>query len=133
MSNVPPYVRHRILCEDVRPDPANPRRINIHGLLQAIRPLGSSALYPLRHSFAVYLMYTGGRGTGQGQVRVESEATALPVYVGQLHAIPTDPDPLRVRAIAIHIAMCSFPQAGLYWVQFWYNGQLSHQEPLMVG
>jgi hypothetical protein len=41
-------------------------------------------------------------------------------------------DPLEVVGITFRLRNCLYPEPGLYWVQFWYNGQMISQQPLML-
>jgi hypothetical protein len=132
MNGVAPYIRHMLLCEDVRPDPANPLSFDLRHFFQRIHP-PTLVTYPFRAAFSVLVVYTGGRGAGEAQIRLRSEATGQWTYAGQHHAFPIDADPLRIRAVTFRIAACSFPDPGLYWVELWYNGDVVQQEPLTVG
>jgi hypothetical protein len=130
MNGVAPYIRHMILCEDVRADRTNPMRINLYGLIHTIRP--QPLAYPFRVSFCVFLWLTGGRGIGRGQIRFESDSSGLWVYIGHEHSFRSDPDPLQVSSVVFRVSGCSLPQRGLYWVQFWYNGRMLEAQPLYV-
>jgi hypothetical protein len=132
MSSVVPFVRHMLLCEDVRPNPARPRKINIYNLITEVGPTASGTGYPLRLTFSVYLALTGGRGAGEGQVRVTNADTGLTIYVGRRHPIRFAPDPLAVKGVHIRVTICSFPEPGLYAVEFWYNGAAIAQQPLLA-
>jgi hypothetical protein len=121
-----------LLCDDVRPHPTNPRKVSVYGLINEIRAVGAEAAYPLTHSFSVYLALTAGRGTGEGQIVVASADTGGLVYVGGSHSIVFDPDPLKVKGVIFRITSCSFPQPGLYWVEFRYNGDVIARQPLQV-
>jgi hypothetical protein len=133
MNSVTPQVRHMLLCDDVRVSLNDPRKVNIYGLLSKIRPMAEGTGYPFRHSFCVYLVLTGGRGTGEGRIVLVHADTNEPTYVGQPHLIKWDPDPLKVQAVVFRLPSCEFPQPGLYWVQFRYDDQTLSQQPLEVG
>src|SRR5947209_979407 len=112
MSSVTPFVRHMLLCEDARPNPANPRKINVYSLITEIGPTAAGAGYPLRLTFSVYLALTGGRGCGGVQIAVLTADTGQPVYVGRRHTIRFGADPLRVKGVHIRITSCTFPGPG---------------------
>ena|SRR2546421_10080877 len=133
MDSAAPFVRHMLLCEDVRASASRPRKVNVYGLLSAIRPTGDAAEYPIRHSFCVYLALTEGRGAGEGRIAVVSADTELEIYLGQSHTLTFGPDPLKVLGAVFRIASCSFARPGLYWVEFRYNGSTIARQPLLVG
>ena len=133
MTTVAPTVRHLLLCDDVQRGPSNPSKINLLGLLTSIRVLDEQDAFPFQHSFAIYLVLTGGRGIGQGRIVVVNADTEEPVYVGSLHALDCGSDPLRVLGVTIRIPACEFPAPGLYWVEFRYNEETLAREPLHVG
>ena len=64
-----PFVRHLLICDDVRPSPTNPRRRNVYGLIHSVRPR-AGVDYPVRLSFCVYSVLSSGRGRGTLRVSV---------------------------------------------------------------
>jgi hypothetical protein len=131
MSKVLPFVRHMILCEDVQPTPSNPLKVNLFGLADTFR-VASTGTFPVKVSFCVYVLMTEGRGAGQGRVVVSYADTDEMIFVGHTLPIQFGTDPLEVRAAVIRIKSCSFPKAGLYTVEFRYNGISIAEEPLLV-
>jgi hypothetical protein len=114
MSSVAPTVRHLLLRDDVQYAATNLNKINLLGLLTNIRLPGEEDTFPFQHSFAIFLLLTGGRGIGQGQIVVVNADTEEPVYVGSPHTIDCGSDPLRVMGVTFRILVCEFPAAGLY-------------------
>jgi hypothetical protein len=132
MASISPFVRHMLICDDARESPSDPRTINIYGLISQVRPTTNPPVYPLTVSFGVYLALTDGRGTGQGQIIVLNSDSGRIVYTGQSHQISFGSDPLMVHGVLFRISSCSFPESGLYWVEFRYNSQMIAREPLLV-
>jgi hypothetical protein len=132
MKTIKPVVRHMLLCEDVQLSPTNSRKVNVFGLLSAVRVEDHVGAFPLQHSFCVYLMLTGGRGAGDGQIVVIHDETQEFVYVGTPHRITFDPNPLSIKGVIIRVPACDLPTPGLYWVCFRYNDEVIAQEPFEV-
>ncbi len=131
--NLPPLVRHMLLCEDVGRDPANENRIAIFGLTSIIRSLEAPP-FPLTFPLlCVYLVLTDGRGEGEGQIVAVAANEDAPVFASPRHHFDfTGTSPLDILAATFRIRDCIFPRAGLYWIEFRYNGQTIAREPLVV-
>ena len=94
--SVVPVVRYMILCDDWGPDPANPRRLNIYGLLSNIHALDDPPYPLLYRGFCVLLLLTGGRGTGDAQIIC---VPGVPEYLQPLvTAVP-------LQLLAYHVAL----------------------------
>ena len=132
MGDFEPFVRHMLVCEDVRGDPNNAHVVNVFGLVSTIVSADEPP-FPLRHAeLCVYLQVTEGRGTGEGRiVAVHADSDQI-AFASSAHAISLGTDPLAVLGIVFRIRDCVFPQAGLYWIQFWYNGKVIASQPLLV-
>jgi hypothetical protein len=127
-----PVVRYMILCDDWGTDPNNPRRVNILGLLSNIQAIDQPP-YPLLYpEFCVFLALTEGRGTGTAQIVCVMEETGRQVFETPQRSIAFGPDPLEVVGVAFRIRDAYFPKAGLYLIQFWYNGQKVDERPLRL-
>jgi hypothetical protein len=46
--------------------------------------------------------------------------------------IPFSSDPLEISGVTFRLRDCLFEEAGLYWIQFWYNGEMIAQQPLIM-
>jgi hypothetical protein len=132
MNDITPFVRHMLLCEDAQANPGNPKKVDVFGLLSAIRGPGDSTEFPLCHSFTVYLALTEGRNEGQLQIVVTSANSGEKIYESPHFSIRFTDDPLRVFGIVIHVTTCSFPRSGLYWVELWYNDKMLTHQPVEV-
>ncbi|HBI42689.1 MAG TPA: hypothetical protein DDY78_07505 [Planctomycetales bacterium] len=132
MSGVAPFVRHMLLCDDVRTNPVDPRKVVVYGLISEIRRVGDSPVWPLRHSFSGYVALTEGRGAGDGRIMVTLADTGRPTYIGRPHRIEFETDPLKTQGVIFRITSCSFSQPGFYWVEFRFNGQTIARQPLLI-
>jgi hypothetical protein len=130
--SVVPVVRYMILCDDWGPDPGNPRRLNVYGLISHIHALDDPPYPLLHHGFCVLLMLTGGRGTGDAQIICVSQDTGQRVFATAKQSITFGPDPLAVGGLSFRVRDCLFPFPGLYSVQFWYNNVLVEERPLLL-
>jgi len=130
--NVIPVVRYMILSDDWGFDQANPRRLNVLGLLTNIDSLDDPP-YPLLYpQIVVQLMLTGGRGTGEAQIVFVFQDTGQRIFGTPKQAITFGSDPLAVGGVFFRIRDCLFPFPGLYSAQFWYNDVLVEERPLLL-
>ena len=130
MSDLVPYVRHMLLCEDARARSGEVKKVDVYGLMNAIRTEG--ATFPVTHSFTVYLALTAGRHHGRFQIVVTTAEAGERIYESPQYPIQFATDPLRVYGVIIHVNTCTFPRSGLYWVELWYNDKMLVHQPLEV-
>ena len=129
---IKPIVRYMLLCDDWRLDPQNNRRVTIIGLISNIHAIEDTP-YPLFYrEMCVFLALTEGRGQGEGKIVCVVEESGQKVFETRTRSIAFAPDPLEVVGVPFRIRDCSFPQAGLYSVQFWYNGELVEERPMRM-
>ena len=129
---VPPIVRYMLPCDDWNIDTGSERRVTVIGLLSTIRSIDDPP-YPLLHrEFCVFLALTEVRGTGSGKIVCVDEATGHKVFETPSRPIQSGPDPLDVMGVAFRIRDSIFPRAGLYSVQFWYDGMLLAERPIRL-
>ena len=129
---VAPIVRYMILCNDWGLDPINKNRINIYGLLSNVSPTGSQQ-YPLvQRQLCVFLTATEIRGVGKAHIRCVLEETGEVVFQTADREVEGGIDPLKIIAVPFRILGCTFPQPGIYSIQFWYNDVMVHECPLRL-
>jgi hypothetical protein len=132
MADIPPVVRHMLLCDDVRPNPDDPHKPDIIGLLNRIESESDPA-FPLRYPvFCVYLRLTGGRGSGHFKIVVREADTDRLIFNGRLFKITFPGDPLAIGGLMIRVRDCVFSRAGLYWVRLVHQGRTLAQESLLL-
>jgi hypothetical protein len=125
-----PIVRYLILCEDVRLDPVGSGNVTLVRLINAIRSLKG---FPVRQpQFCVYVNLSDCRGIGNIRIEIIQADTGEVVFRTRTRKVSFGNDPLEVIGVAFRIRNCEFPAAGLYWVQFWYNGHLTGQQPIIL-
>jgi hypothetical protein len=129
---VAPIVRYMLLCDDWRLDGPNNRRVTIVGLIWNIHSLEDPP-YPLVYrELCVFLALTEGRGQGEGHIACVREDTGQKIFETRKRQIPFPSDPLEVVGVPFRIRDCSFPEAGRYSVQFWYDGVMLEERPLRL-
>ncbi len=127
-----PVVRYMLLCDDWRLNGPDNRRVTIVGLIWNIHSVEEPP-YPLFYrELCVFLALTEGRGQGEGHIVCVFEDTGDKVFETRKRPIPFPPDPLEVVGVPFRIRDCSFPQAGRYSVQFWYDGVMVEERPLRM-
>jgi hypothetical protein len=75
---------------------------------------------------------TGGRGSGEITVAVVRADSERLVFTSLPHTLSFGTDPLAVRGLVFRLQNGVFPDAGLYWVEFRYNGKAIARQPLLV-
>jgi hypothetical protein len=129
---IKPVVRYMLLCDDWRLDPANNRRVTIIGLISNIHALEDPPFPLFYKEVCVFLALTDGHGQGEGKIACVYEASSQKIFETRSRPVTFGPDPLEVLGIPFRIRDISFPQAGLYSVQFWYEGELVEERPLRL-
>lgn len=130
--SVPPVVRYLIPCDDVRVDETNAALVSIVGVMSAIRSAADPP-YPLhRPLLCVFVMLTNCRGPILGQIVIIEADTGDTVSATTEHVLSLPTDPLEIACYSFRIGAVYFPAAGLYWVQFWCDGAMLHQMPLLL-
>jgi hypothetical protein len=132
MANIDPFVRHMLLVDNVAPDPANPKKLVLRGLIQTVRLTEPVRLPAIIEQFRVLLFLTGGRGYGDAQIIGVEADTGQQVFGSSVHRIDYPADPLEVVTRSIQLCRCVIPRTGLYWIQFWHNGRMLADQPLIV-
>jgi hypothetical protein len=134
MSDVCPVVRYLVVCEDRATDAGSTHSITLTNLISAIRSVEEPAYPLLYRELCIYAQLTDCRGAADVRVTVVHADTGEFAYAG-----PPSPwraslpnDPLAVGGLRFRIRNVHFPRQGLYWVQFWYNGEVLAEQPLVL-
>lgn len=127
-----PVVRYMILCEDWGHDPDNSKRIHIHGLLSNIKSIDDPPYPLLYEELCVFLALTETRGSGKAKIICILDETGQEIFSTKEHTCNFGEDPLEVVGVPFRIKDCTFPQAGLYSIQFWYENELIAGRPLRL-
>ena len=78
------------------------------------------------------MQIAGCRGAGQGWVEICHAESDQVVHRSRTLKLAFSSDPLVVQGLSIRIRDCSLPRPGLYDVQFWYNGVMVAQQPILA-
>lgn len=132
MADILPVIRHMIVCEDIPIDPARPQRVTLVNLLSSVRSPNQPP-FPFRcPKLSVYVQLTECRGLAQVNLRIEQEDTQKIILRTAPRKISFGNAPLQVFNMFFRLRDCTFPSAGLYWVQLWYNNTVIFREPLKL-
>ena len=129
---IAPIVRYMLPCEDWGCDEGHSNRITVSGLISNIHATTSAAFPLIYPEMCIFLGVTEGRGRGEGQIVCIDEETGLKVFETPRHLIRFGRDPLEMVAVGFRIRGCPFPFAGVYLLQFWYNGIKLEECPVRV-
>lgn len=129
---VKPVVRYMLLCDDWRIDPANNRRVTIIGLISNIHALDDPPYPLLYREMCVFLALTEGYVQGEGWIVCVDEETGHKTFETRSRPIVFGSDPLEVLGVPFRIRDCTFHHAGIYTVQFWYEGELVEERTLRM-
>jgi len=111
-----------IPCDDVAPDPSNYHRLTVVGLLTVIRARAAPPFPVVRPVFCVLLLLTGGQGAGDLELRITQDPTGNQIFRTRRRQLRFVGDPAAILPVKFEIRNCSFPDAGLYWVEVMWQG-----------
>lgn len=132
MADIEPFVRHMILCDKIQSNPDVPHKIDLLGLVSSLRRAPGQS-FPVRHEeLCVYVALTEVRKRGKGCVSVVYADTAKDIFVTKQYDLQEGTEPLDVMGFVFRLKQCRFPRAGLYLIQFKYNGKVLAEQPLLV-
>lgn len=129
---IKPVVRYMLLCDDWQMDPANPRRVTVYGVMSNVHSTDDPPYPLLIEELCVFLVLTEGYGQGEGKIVCVSEETGAGVFRTPGRTIVFGSDPLEIAGVSFRLRDCRFPQAGLYSIQFWFDGELVDEQPLRM-
>ncbi len=118
---LPPVIRNLLLCEDIRTDPSNPRRVSLIGLLSSIQSY-ESPRYPLLYrEVCVYVQLTECTGVGRFRIQIHHDESDEFLFTTKTYQHDFGTDPLEIHGMSFRIVNCRFPKPGLYVFEFCYN------------
>jgi len=130
-----PEVRYLIVCDDVHIDPANLQRIDVLGLMATLRSTASPPFPVLRPVLSIVVLLTAGDAAGQIgdlSVRIIHGTTGRLVFSSRPRRIRFVHDPEATSGAVFRAQNCSFPSAGLYWVECLFSGTVLARNRLSV-
>jgi hypothetical protein len=132
MFGIRPVVRYLIVCDDVRVDPVNPRKVTIVGLISSIVSHDDPP-FPVRHEeLCVYAQLTELRGRGNAHVDVVHADSEIRVAATPIRVASFGNNPLEVVGVVMRVRGCLFPMPGLYHVRLWYNDSVIAEQPVLL-
>lgn len=130
-----PEVRYLLLCDEVRTDPANYHRVDVLGLMSTMRSAADPPFPMIRPVFCILVLLTACEAAGQtGEllVRIIQDSTGRTTFRSQPRRIRFVDDPEDTCGAVFRIQNCTFPAAGLYWVECLFSGAVLARQRLSV-
>jgi hypothetical protein len=127
-----PIVQYLIACDDVQADPNNLHRINIFGLITNIRSTVVPPFPVVRPLFCVLALMTRCQGSGELVLRIQHNATGRFVYRSPPRRIRFVGSPQDALGVVFRLRNCTFPEAGLYWVELFYSNSILARRSLRL-
>jgi hypothetical protein len=132
MNGIHPTVRYLIACEEIIADPANPARISLVALINTIHSYLEPP-FPFQFpELCVFVQLTECRGPADCHVEIVQADSGDVLFRTQTRRVDFPTDPLDVVGLSFRIRHLSFPEPGLYWIQFWYNESSIAQEAILL-
>jgi hypothetical protein len=128
-----PEVRHLIVCDQVRIDPQNYHRIDILGLITRLRSTKKPPFPMVRPQLSVFVVLRAGEAAGQTgdlSVRIVQDSTDRLIFHTRPRRIRFVQNPEDTSGVEFCIQNCSFPAAGLYWVECLFSGTVLGRQRL---
>ncbi|MBM4071614.1 MAG: hypothetical protein FJ271_22190 [Planctomycetes bacterium] len=89
--------------------------------------------YPvLRRELCIFIVVTELRGKGEFFLKIVHADMEQDIFASKTRTHDFGSDPLKAHGIPFRIRNCLFPSPGLYWIQFWFDGALIHQQELFA-
>jgi hypothetical protein len=127
-----PVVRHLLLCRDVQSDAQEPYQLDVMGFTGRLRVPANATGQVAVARLCALAMLTEVRHAGLVQIGLFLADTGKVAYLGRQHRVVAGSSPLALLPVLIRLPSFFLPHAGLYMVEFRYNGIGIAQEPLIV-
>jgi hypothetical protein len=124
-----PVATSILLCENIVKDPQT-NIVNLEGVFQTI----DATSFPYTHSsFWAYLQLYDFVGSGRGSLLVTVNRTTGEIIADDYQLIRLGPGRRDVRDVYYRIDNCTFPTAGVDWIEFYWNENKIAECPLKLG
>jgi hypothetical protein len=127
-ASIAPVVRLMVVCDTVAPNPENPNKTDLLGVLSTLTVDPEESFPAVLAQMCVFLILTSGRGTGCGEIVVVDAESDAPVFGCRPDEMTFGDDPLERVGKVFRLLDCRFPSVGQFRVEFRYNDKvLAHQ------
>lgn len=106
-----------IPCDGITADPSNIHRLTAHGLVIRLRATGNPQFPFRRPRMDVLAVLAGGMGVHTITVRVVADRTGHVILQTTPRRFRFAGGAADVSGAVFHILGCTFPAAGVYWVE----------------
>lgn len=121
-----------LLCDDVAPDPFNLHRYNVYGLLVHVRSRATPPFPLVLGAFCVLFLATECQSDFDLSIRIIETASGRVVFRTPPRSIRFRGSARHVHGVRFRIQNCSFPAAGLYWVEAVVNGSTAARQSMYL-
>ena len=124
-----PSARNMVVCEDVATDDRWPGKAILVGPVSWIRWPEEETEQVTLPTLCVYLVLSGGRGTGRVRISCINEETEAELFPLQEMTLSFEGrDPSRPYTGVVRLNDCEFPKPGIYVVRFLFeNEEVEHR------
>lgn len=127
-----PDVLHLILCDEVQIDPNDYHRCNVLGLITSIRSADTPSFPVVRPQWFALVVWIGGHGSGELVLRIVEDRSTSTVFRTRPRQVRFVGDAAAVGGVVFRIQNCTFPAAGLYWVEVLFAGSVIARQRLFL-
>lgn len=111
-----------IACDSIRPHHSNPARLTISGVMGHLRSR-SDPPFPTRcPEFSIFVLLAEVEPEIEIMYRIVSDATGAVIFQGPSRRRAVGGGPDQLLGLRFRVVNCTFPAAGLYWVECWNHG-----------
>jgi len=127
-----PEIVYLIICDDVVADPQNLHRLNLRGVVARLWSTARPPFPVTRPEICVFVLLTGGQGPTEIAVRIVQDAGGGAIFRTGIRRLHFRGQPSDVTGATFRLRRCTFPAAGLYWVEFLASRQVIGRQRLWI-
>jgi len=127
-----PEVRYLLACDEVRTNPDNYQRIDVFGLITMIRSIADPPFPVVRPVLCALVIFTGVQGNGELLLRIFHDQAGRVVFRSSPREVRFVGASEAVLGIVFRIRDCSFPMAGLYWIEVVFTGSVIARQKIWL-
>ena len=123
-----PRVHVMVLCDEINASPTEADVFDLRGVRTSI----AAPAFPYRHlQLCVYLQLTGHEGAASGEILIARADTDATVHYQPTGTVQFQ-GPLALIPLGVWLTDCDFPEAGLYYVQAYFDQKIIAERPLWL-